>query len=114
MVGDLKFTIGADEIWGVNSHLDPLAHFFTHLIENNYLVDMAPTFAGPTWRNGRAGVNGISKRLDSFLISSSLIPFLHHHWMWSTPSDVSDHYLICLEWAVDTSVSIYPFKLNRA
>ena len=59
-------------------------------------------------------MNGITKWLDRFLIASSVIPFLHHHRVWSAPLDVSDHYLICLEWAVDTSVRIYPFKFNRA
>ena len=114
LAGNLNFTIGVAEIWGGESLLDPLAHFFSHLIVDNGLVDLAPPYAGPTWRNGRGGVEGISKRLDRFPISSSLVPSLLIHRVWTVPSEVSNHYPVCLEWGGLASSHNYPFKFNHA
>ena len=61
-------------------------------------MDLAPLCVGPTWRNGHAGAEGISKRLDRFLISASLIPSLGIHRVWTQCADISDQYPIVLEW----------------
>ena len=79
LVGDLDFTLGANEIWGIKVQLDPLAPFFSQLIADHNLVDLYPTYVGPTWRNGRSGIDGISKRLDRFLLSDSIVSSLHRH-----------------------------------
>ena len=34
--------------------------------------------------------------------------------MWSSPFDLSDHYLIFLEWMAKALAHIYPFKFNRS
>ena len=68
LAGDLNFTLNASEIWGSKAHLDPLGPFFSKLISDHHLVDVAPNCAGPTWRNGRMGEEGISKILDRFLL----------------------------------------------
>ena len=70
--------------------------------------------SAPTWRNGRSGDAGICKRLDRFLLSESLLPIFSFYRSWATPSDVSDHYLICLEWGLISHAPCRPFKFNRA
>ena len=75
---------------------------------------MAPLKSGPTWRNGRAGSEGISKRLDRFLISSSLLPSLRLYKSWIKCVDLSDHFPICFEWGDIKGPFDYPFKFNRS
>ena len=60
------------------------------------------------------GSDGISKRIDRFLIASSLIPSLQYHRVWTQPSDISDHYPICLEWNKNIGSHKFPFKFNRS
>ena len=77
--GDLNLTLSASETWGSKAILDPLASHFRLMFDSVYLVDVAQPDSGPTWRNGRVGEAGISKRLDRFLISSSLLPAFNLH-----------------------------------
>ena len=79
LAGDLNFTLSASEIWGAKAIVDPLGPTLSTLFSAHHLVDIAPSCAGPTWRNGRAGEAGISKRLDRFLLSDHLISCLPHH-----------------------------------
>ena len=111
---DLNFTLSSAEFWGCKARLDPLESFFSQLISCNKLVDLAMNLSGPTWRNGCSGDAGISKRLDRFLLSESLLPCLSYYRTWATPSDVSDHYPICLEWGSKSNAHCCPFKFNRA
>ena len=76
LVGDLNFTLNAGEIWGKSARLDHLAHFFKNFLSDNHLIDLPPPCASLTWKNGRAGDDGISKRLDHFLLTASLVPLL--------------------------------------
>ena len=66
--GDLNLTLHSSEIWGHKTSPDPLSSHFLSLFDSLGLTDLAPLCAGPTWRNGCVGVEGISKRLDIFLI----------------------------------------------
>ena len=91
-----------------------MAPFFSQLISCNKLVDLAMNIPGPTWRNGRSGEAGISKRLDRFLLSKSLLPCLSYYRTWDTPTDGSDNYPICLEWGTNFGSHCRPFKFNRA
>ena len=100
LAGDLNFTISSSEVWGSKARIDPLAPFFSQLISCNNLVDLSMNLPGPTWRNGRSGEAGISKRLDGFLLSEYLLPILSFYRTWATPTDVSNHYPICLEWGL--------------
>ena len=79
LAGDLNLTLNASEIWGSRALLDPLGPFFFKLFSDHHLVDVAPSYAGPTWRNGRMGEDGISKRLDRFLLSYPLLSSLPRH-----------------------------------
>ena len=78
------------------------------------MVDLAGHSPGPTWRNGHVGDAGISKRLDDFLSSSHLLPSLYFFRSWATPSGVSEHYPIFLEWGQRLVPQCYPFKFNKA
>jgi len=71
LLGDLNFTLSPTEIWGSN-HWDPLMQFFNSLLRESDLIDLCPIDIGPTWRNGRIAGRGISKRIDRFLMASSL------------------------------------------
>ena len=76
LAGDLNLTLNCSEVWGKKACSDPLGPYFTHLFSSLQLVDIAPGSAGPTWRNGCSGDDGISKRLDRFLLSSNLLEHL--------------------------------------
>ena len=112
--GDLNLTMHSSENCGKKVVFDPLSSFFKQLFDSVGLIDTAPTIVGPTWRNGRVGDEGISKRLDRFLIASSLIPTLLVHRVWTHTSDISDHYPVCLEWNKSLGSCNYPFKFNRS
>ena len=73
---DLNFTISDLEKWGERARMDHLSLYFAQLLDSMNMVDLAPTKIGPTWRNGRVGSEGVSKRLDRFLASLHLIPTL--------------------------------------
>ena len=60
------------------------------------------------------GEAGICKRLDRFLLSDHLLPILAFYRSWDTPSDVSYHYPIFLEWGPRLASQCYPIKFNRA
>ena len=68
LASDLNFTISSSKFWGTLARSDPLASYFTQLIANNNLVDLSLNSPGTTWRNGRKGDAGISKRLAFFII----------------------------------------------
>ena len=40
--GDLNFTLGAHEIWGLKARTDPLSPFFSNLLQNLKLIDLDP------------------------------------------------------------------------
>ena len=114
LAGDLNLTLNASEIWDIKAQLDPLGPFFSKLFSDHQLVDVAPPFAGPTWRNGRMGEDGISKRLDRFLLSDQLISALPRHWVWAHRSGISDHFLVLFEWMDQQNPCAYPFKFNQS
>ena len=60
---DLNLTLNAAEIWGKKYSLDPLGPHFHQLFYSYNMVDIAPSCAGPTWRNGRIGIKGLVKGL---------------------------------------------------
>ena len=65
--GDLKFTLGAHEIWGPTMMVDPSAKFFSNLLQNIKTVDLDPQNINPTSTNRRHGEDRIEKGLDRFL-----------------------------------------------
>ena len=53
--GDLNFSIGLSVIWGDSARSDCLSDFFTKILEDHGLVDIAPSVVLPTWNNRRVG-----------------------------------------------------------
>ena len=88
--------------------------FFSKLFSDHHLVDVASPCAGPTWRNGRMGEDGISKRLDRFLISDQLVNLLQRYRVWAHRCGISDHFPVILEWSDHHSHCAYPFKFNQS
>ena len=43
-----------------------------------------------------------------------MVPTLHRHQVWTHPSDILDHFPICLEWISRDRAHNYSFKFNRA
>ena len=114
LAGDLNFTTSELEIWGEHARRDHLSLYFTQLLDSMNMVDILPSKIGPTWRNGRAGSAGVCKRLDRFRASFTLVPLLGCYKSWIQPSEISDHYPVCLEWSLSLRCHLYPFKFNRA
>ena len=46
--GDLNFSLGLFEVWGVYARLDPLSDFFSKLLEGLGFIDIAPLAPIPT------------------------------------------------------------------
>ena len=114
LAGYLNLTLNASEVWGSKAHIDPLGPYFTQLFAAFNLVDVAPLCAGPTSRNGRSGEEGISKRLDRFILSLNLIDLLPRHRVWYLPFVISDHYPLLLQWMEELATSYPPFKFNHS
>ena len=60
------------------------------------------------------GEEGISKRLDRFLLSTQLMNSLYRHRVWAHRSGISDHFPILLEWTSHQNPCAYPFKFNHS
>jgi hypothetical protein len=78
------------------------------------LVDLQPSHLVPTWRNGRSGLAGISKRLDRFFVNESFLGGLKKTRSWVVNSTLSDHNLICLQIEETTHKPTPPFKFNSS
>ena len=60
------------------------------------------------------GEDGISKRLDHFLLSDQLIISLPRHRAWAHRCGISDHFPVLLEWMDHQKSSAYPFNFNQS
>ena len=49
--GDLNFSLGQTEIWGVKARVDVLTDFFINLLEGLGLIDITPLDSIPNWSN---------------------------------------------------------------
>ena len=67
--GDLNFSLGLSEIWGVKARVDVLTNYFHNLLDSLGFVDINPLVSIPTWSNRRVGPESICKRLDRLLVS---------------------------------------------
>jgi len=112
LMGDLNFTLSPTEVWG-SMVWDPLMHYFNSLIHESCLIDLRPTVLGPTWRNERVSVHGISKRLDRFLMADSLTHVFQKFRVWHVNSVISDHLPVCLQLDLGDEKVVFPFKYNH-
>ena len=58
--------------------------------------------------------DGISKRLDRFLLSDQLVSSLPRFRVWAHRCGISDHFLVLLDWLDQQSTCAYPFKFNQS
>lgn len=111
IAGDLNLTLNSEECWGHCRRKDRLADKMRQELLKRDLVDIIPEKMVPTWDNGRLGSSFISKRIDRFILSASII----ENWGLSTARTgndfASDHKPIYLEWKDMTQRKGYPFKL---
>jgi hypothetical protein len=84
------------------------------VFDSTGLVDIAPSSISPTWRNGRPGSKGISKRLDRFLMNETLMGGMIRCRSWVINSFLTDHNLVCLQFDENKETNHYPFKFNHA
>jgi endonuclease/exonuclease/phosphatase family metal-dependent hydrolase len=107
--GDLNFSSGEAESWGPHALSDPNSEFFSHLLIQSDLIDIAPIKLLPTWRNTRSRESRVAKRLDRFFISKKLLegPLQFRHCVGS--GGESNHSPIWLEVAVPQNL---PALLN--
>jgi hypothetical protein len=110
--GDLNFTISSREVWGDVARVDPLQHYFSHLVQTGGLVDVEPVKILLTWRNGRKGQDYIAKRLDRFLISEKLVSSGIRYRSWICNDKISDHMPVMLQLEFGSDIVSYPFKFN--
>jgi hypothetical protein len=109
MGGDLNFSLGEAESWGQRAHANVYSYYFCHKLGDSSLLYIVPTKLYPTWRNKRLGEEHIAKRLDHFLISTSLVesPLLFRQRVGL--GGEFDHYPIFLEVAGNTRKPTIPF-----
>jgi len=68
----------------------------------------------PTWRNGREGSIGISKRLDRFLLNHMFMGDNYRSRSWTINSLISHHNPICLQVEGSKFLANFPFKFNHS
>jgi hypothetical protein len=64
------------------------------------------------WRNGRTGVDSISKRLDRVLLSEDILASVGLYRSWVEYPFVSDHAPVLLQLEITPLFKAYPFKFN--
>jgi len=111
--GDLNLTLGATEVWGGTSLIDPLAGYFKDLFVSTNLVDISLAHLAPTWRNGRLGQDRVAKRLDHFLVSGELVDRLGRYRCWNSFDYISNHLPVSLQVEFEYKRLHYPFKFNK-
>lgn len=111
---DLNLTLSSGEIWGERARLDPLSDFFSSMFASTGFVDISPSLICPTWRNGCSGIEGISKRLDLFLMNEDLLGNLNRCRSWVINSFLTDHNPVCLQFEEHKDLNHFPFEFNHA
>ena len=70
---NLNFTLNKAEIRVRRERLDPLQGFLIHHMETLDFIDIESISFQPTWFNSHAHEVVFSKRLDRFIMSSSIL-----------------------------------------
>jgi hypothetical protein len=114
LAGDLNLTCDVGEMWGDYAHVDPLSDFFKDFFNGFRLVDIVLDVMVPTWRNGRGGSAGISKRLDRVFVAEDLIGGVSRCKSWVDFPYLSDHAPVFLRLDRYLLPTTYPFKFNAS
>lgn len=113
VVSDMNLTLYASKCRGQKGKLEPLANFFKDLFTSNILLDIVAFPLFPSWINGRAREEGITKRINRFLVHSSLSMWINA--MEGTTIFYESFYdkAIMIQWKGIEGKSSLPFKLNH-
>lgn len=114
IAGDLNFSYLASEIWGISARMDDLGDFFLNMLMEKNLIDVLPHKLSPTWTNGRYGAEGVHKRIDRFLVKSTLLAHFPMHRSWVHTSKFSDHWPVLLQMEQYDHLQSTPFKFNAS
>lgn len=71
--GYFNLVLKDDEIWGSTGRKDNMAGKIMEIFKAHNLCDLMLKDPGPTWYNGRKGSYIICKRIDRFVVKSSLL-----------------------------------------
>lgn len=110
--GDFNFTLFANEVWGDTTLQDQVVAQLRQIFLRNKLVDILSIAAFPTWRNGRVGLESISKRFDRVFISENLLQHSGRYRSQVEYPFLSDHAPIFLQLDSSSHRSSYPFRFN--
>ena len=83
------------------------------MLLDNELIDGAPGHLSLTWMNGRMGIEGVSKRLDIYMLSDNLFNYVRNFCTWVDSTRVLDHSPIILQIESVGEKTYYPFRLNE-
>lgn len=111
--GDMNFSLGFSESWGLMAQTDPITNFIKSLLEQHDFIDIPMQKPLPTWRNRRVGTAALARRLDRFLMRGPLIQQLHFYKQWVGNGGISDHSPIILEILGNHQKPKAPFKFNH-
>eukprot|EP00253_Pinus_taeda_P006323 PITA_06323 len=142
VAGDLNLIMEARDCWVQKVRMDPLADYFKDLFNRKLLMGIVvagscqmsralfPSQPGivlgettshiipnpfcPTWRNECFGEEGIAKRLDRFLVHSSLLVRMENLEASTFYSEASDHDAILLQWRGATNINSLPIKFDHS
>eukprot|EP00253_Pinus_taeda_P010868 PITA_10868 len=113
LVGDMNFTLGPDEVWGVGREMDPISDFIKARLLQWNLIDIAPSTLSHTWENGRTGDSYIAKRLDRVIMHADIINSFGHPSLSIGFDTISDHRPIFFQWRQKTFDQHFPFKFDH-
>jgi hypothetical protein len=111
--GDLNLSLRPSEVWGDSVRPDQLADYFCHKFAESRLTDLDPLNLKPTWKNNRVRIEGLTKRLNQFLINDSLLNNLLTIKQWIGFGGLLDHHPIFLEFRQGFEKPTNPFKFNK-
>jgi hypothetical protein len=111
--GDLNLILTAEESWGGNFVQGATEDFFKNIFASNNLTDIVPAKLTPTWRNGRSGIDAISRRLDRFFVAAEYCSSPELPASWVEYPFFSDHAPIFLQLRSPDRLISPPFKFNH-
>jgi len=112
LAGDLNIILSAEEHWGGSFLPGSAESSYKEIFDSNNLIDVLPTCLTPTWRNGRAGLDAIARRLDRFLVANSLLSSSVAPSSWVAYPFYSDHAPVLLQLQPTVHRST-PYKFNH-
>ena len=76
-------------------------------------MDITTCPLAKTWRNGWLVVEGVTKLIKMFLVSTDLLPLMGRYMSYLENVDLSNHVPIYLQVEGSNSKVRYPFKYNH-